>query len=300
MRKIYKLVAFKYNMISNIELRLLKEIGSGKSTINELIMNLGLSKSQIYRILKSLEKKDIIKDKRPKIILKNETYIALLMQLLIKNPKVIDILSDSGISILIETIKGGSVKEISRITGFKDAIIYRKLKKALSLSINKKNKDKFTFNQDLWQNLKEFLLEYDKHSMTIDNRISIGSIIYFKKDDELVFESKNVHDAVFTAFSVYPKYGINIILPEKFYYLPIKKLTKEHVFLHSLYVCEKKKESRYFIYSAIFYLKFKKYLNNIDNPILENIKKIIKDEIIPGYPKFEEIKEKARQYDIRV
>jgi len=300
MRKIYKLVAFQYNMLSKTELKFLNELGKGNDSISDLIGILKLSKSQAYRVLKSLERKNLISHKRSKVYLNNETYIALLLQLLSKSPAVIDILSDSGTEILGQTLEGKTAEEISRNTGLKKAIVYRKLKKGLTLSIIKKEKNRFFFNSKLWDNLKEFLIEFNKYSRIIDKRVSTGSIIYHKNKDEIIFESKKEQDASFTAFSAFPEYGINILLPEKYYYLPKKKLSKEQVFLHSLYICEIKKESRYFIYSAIFYLKFKKYLKRINNPILNIIQTILKKESVLGYPDFKEIKEKAVQYDIRM
>jgi hypothetical protein len=87
-------------------------------------------------------------------------------------------------------------------------------------------------------------------------------------------QDSNLQKAAKTAFSVFKNFKIPILNIEIFFYLPDKKLNKREIFLHSLIIAEEKKEVRYYIYTALFYLKFKNELRSIKNEVLDNIKRI--------------------------
>ena len=63
--------------------------------------------------------------------------------------------------------------------------------------------------------LIDFLEELKKYEDTTDERIPVSSIIYYKKDEEIVFSNKEELDAAKTAFSAYEEYGISISEPTK-------------------------------------------------------------------------------------
>ncbi|MEK6903826.1 MAG: hypothetical protein AABW64_04230, partial [Nanoarchaeota archaeon] len=82
--------------------------------------------------------------------------------------------------------------------------------------------------------------------------------------------------------------------------LPKKKLTKQEVFLHSLYRVEKEGDARDIILIALFYLKHKKELAKIKHDIINNIKNVLNGERINYYPRLAEIKDRADVYDIKI
>ncbi len=126
-----------------------------------------------------------------------------------------------------------------------------------------------------------------------------SAIIYYKKGDEIVFSSKEELDAVKTAFSAYQEYGIGLLNVTHFYYLPKKMLTKEDILKHSLYIAEKDMDTRYLIFIALFYAKYKKEFKT-KHPILINISTILVGGEVKGYPKYQEIKDRAEVYKIKV
>ena len=84
-----------------------------------------------------------------------------------------------------------------------------------------------------------------------------------------------------------------------YYYLPKKKLTKEDILLHSLYVVEKDMDISSLIFVALFYAKFKKEFK-IKHLILMNLSAVLAGGEIKGYPKYQEIKDRAEVYNIEV
>ena len=67
-----------------------------------------------------------------------------------------------------------------------------------------------------------FLQAIKTQEETIDSRVPLGSIIYFKNKDEIIFSNKANIDFSLTAFSRYADYGIKLLLPTNFYYSPKK------------------------------------------------------------------------------
>ena len=112
--------------------------------------------------------------------------------------------------------------------------------------------------------------------------------------------TKEISDASLTAFSVYPKYGINIIMPSYYYHFPKEKLDTGQAFLDSLVILEDDKDYRKTLYAILFYIKNKSKLKGIKHEWIYKLQKVLKGEIIGGFPNLQEIKEKAEQYDIKV
>jgi len=66
-----------------------------------------------------------------------------------------------------------------------------------------------------------------------------------------------------------------------------------------LYVVEKDKDIRNLIFIALFYAKYKKELK-IKHEILTNLTEVLAGGKVDGYPTYEEIKDRAEVYGIRV
>ena len=276
--------------LSKTELKLLQQIARGNRNIKTIAKAIKKSQKQIYITIRTLKEKQIIsKNLKPKEAL----HIAILLQLLAEKD-LTNILADSGIEILKAVLKPSNIKEIKAKTNLKKSIIYRKIQQARKQSIIKKT---YEINEKIWPKLKEFLIETEKYEQTTDKRIPKSSVIYCKKENKIVFSCKEELNADKTAFSAYKKYKIKLLLTTNYYSLPRRKLSKKDIFLHSLYVAKEEKTIRNLTFIALFYLKHK---IDIKHQILSKIKKVLKGEEIKGYPKLDEIKEKAEVYDIRI
>ena len=198
-------------------------------------------------------------------------------------------------------LKPKSINEIMRETNLKKSTIYKKIRIGRNISAIVMNKNhKYTINEKIWPNLKNYLEENKRFEEIIDYRIPVNSIIYYKNEDEILFSNNSELKATLTAFSVYEKYGLKILLPTNFYYLPNKKLSKDEILLHSIYIINKEKDYRYLTYVALFYIKFRSEFSKIKNPVLKKIDNILKGDRIEGYPTLDEIREKGELYDIKI
>ncbi len=285
--------------LSKPQLLVLEQIANGNKEISEIARALKRSEKQIYVIAKKLSDNGIVRLSNGTLEPKKTLCVALLLQLLSKTTNLTPVLADSGIPILTSMLKPVTLEEIIDETGFKRATIFKKLKQAKMRSIVKKNAATYEINKKLWSSLKDFLEKLKEYESVTDDRIPVGAVIYYKKGNEIVFSSKEELDATLTAFSAYERYGIRLLTVTNYYYLPKRKLTKEEILMHSIYVAEKDMDIRNLIFIALFYAKFKKEFK-IKHPILLNLSAVLAGGEIKGYPKYHEIKEKAEVYGIEV
>lgn len=285
--------------LSKGELLLLEQIAKGNRSLRSIALALNKSEKQIYVYVKNLSDKGYITLSNGNIEPKRLVHVSLLLQLLSKTPNLPHILSGSGISILQEMLKPVTIPEISKKTGYKKTAIYSKLVEARKRSVVNKNKNTFEINERVWCELKEFLEEALKYESSIDDRIPTSAIIYYKRENEIIFSAKENIDAVKTAFSAYGQYGIELLTSTNYYYLPKKDLKKIDILMHSLYIEEKEYDIRYLIFIALFYAKYKKELK-VNHPIIRNLSEIFSGKNINGYPSYQEIKDRADVYNIKL
>lgn len=282
--------------LSNTELGIMEQLGMDNTKVDKIAKALNKSKQQIYKVSKKLREKAFL----DKTALSQTVITNMLIQLLEQYPNLKTLIQGSGISILTALLEPKKIKEIMEETGLKKSIIYRKLKEALKISAVSKSQGNYIINDLIWHELKLFLKELKIYETLVDKRVPVGSTIYHKTEKEIVFSNRKDLDASRTGFSLYKKCGINILLPTNYYYLPKKKLSKKEILIHSLYIAEKEETIRNLTYVALFYSKFKKNFPEIPSKVIKSIKEILKGKEIKGYPKIEEIKEKADLYDIQV
>ena len=301
-----KLETFKYYYyfygimeLNKGEIAALEQVAKGNKSLKKIALALKKSESQVYVYAKNLADKSLIELINGDIEPKRIPHLSLLLQLLSKIPNLTPILEGPGIPIFTAMLKPSTIEEISSETGYKKTAIYKRLVQARKRSLVRNNLNTFEINDKMWSGLKEMLEEIKKSELKTDNRIPASAIIYYKKREEIVFSSKEELDAEKTAFSAYQNYGINLLTITNFYYLPKKTLTKKDILKHSLYIAEKDVDTRYLIFIALFYAKYKKELK-IKHPILTNINAILAGGEVKGYPKYQEIKDRANIYNIIV
>jgi predicted transcriptional regulator len=287
--------------LSQIELKTLEQIAQGNNIIKEIARNLNRDKSRLYRIKQELIGKDILRFSNGKLEPKRLTYIVILLQLLSKYPNLVSLLSGSGIPILTALLEFNTIKEIEENTDFEKSIIYRKIKQAILISVViQTHKKTYALNKKIWNDLIRFLEELKKYDETTDPRIPINSTIYYKANEEIIFSNKSELKAELTGFSAYSQFGIKLLLPTNYYYLPKKPLSKKEIFTHSLYITQKETDIRNLTFIGLFYRKYRGELQKIRHPILDKIKLVLNGKNIEGYPTLEELKDKAEIYDIRL
>lgn len=285
---------------SKAELKVLWQVAIGKRLVSEIALALNKDQSQIYRILKNLEKKGFAALENGIITPLENTHVNILLQELSRRPNIIDNLSGCGIKLFTAILEPKTVSQIINETGIKRSTAFCKLKEAARNSFINTSEEKYFLNEKIWPKIKELFIELKKFEETTDKRVPPGAVIYYKNENEIVFSTKVECDATLTGFSAYGQFGIKLLPVDYTYYLPKKALAKQEVFLHSLYRAEKEGDARDFILIALFYLKHKNELKGIKHEIIGNINKVLQGEKVKYYPTLEEIRDRAGVYDIKI
>ena len=285
--------------LSKTEILLLEQVAKGNKLVKSIALALKVKERRVYAIITNLVEKGFIRRINGDIEPEDTLHVKLFLQILIDYPNVASVLSNSGLPILISLLKSLNIDEISDETGFKKTVIYTKISEARKRSILIKTHLSYRLNDKIWSKLIEFLTELNKYESITDTRIPASATVYYKKNKEIIFASKEETDAEKTAFSAYEKYGIKLLTVKNYYYLPKKTLTKEEILRHSLYIVEKEKNIRNLIFIALFYAKFKSEFK-IKQEILMNISAVLAKGTVKGYPSYQEIKDRAEVYGIAV
>jgi len=285
--------------LSKTEILLLEQVAKGNKLVKSIALALKVKERRVYAIITNLVEKGFIRRINGDIEPEDTLHVKLFLQVLIDYPNVASVLSNSGLPILISLLKSLNIDEISDETGFKKTVIYTKISEARKRSILIKTHLSYRLNDKIWSKLIEFLTELNKYESITDTRIPASATVYYKKNKEIIFASKEETDAEKTAFSAYEKYGIKLLTVKNYYYLPKKTLTKEEILRHSLCIVEKEKNIRNLIFIALFYAKFKSEFK-IKQEILMNISAVLAKGTVKGYPSYQEIKDRAEVYGIAV
>ncbi len=291
--------------LSRTELQTIAELAKGNTSINTVAEALNKSEKHIYRIVQKLEEKDLAALSAGEIVPKKSTLMVRLTRILDSYPNLRPALADSGIPILVSLLEAKTVDEITEEVDVKKSTVYSFLKKALKISLVKKDGERYALNEKLWGELADLLREIRDIERLLDPWVPYNSVIYYRDRDEVIYSNKYGGDSgEKTGFSVFEKGGIKLLLPTTYYYYsdkePEKELTKEDIFRHALYVAEKETSVRHLIFLALYYCKYEEELKNVKHEIVENLKLVFQGERIRGYPAFEEIKEKAEMYGIEI
>jgi len=287
-------------IFSQTELEVISELGNANTEINTIAQALLISPSQVYRIAQKLHEKGIITLSRGILQPEMKTHINMLLKLLSRAKNLSSPLSGTGMQIFMIMTTPKTVKDIEKETGLHKTTILKKIRQARKMSLLQVQHRTYAINEKVWLDAKECLGELKRYEESIDQRIPVNSEIYFKNSKEILFSNKELINAEKTAFSAYNIYDIRLLLTTNYYYLPKKKLKKEEVFKHSLYVADKIRDTKYLIFVALFYLKYQKELQNITHQIVDNLKKIFLGEKIPQYPTLQEIRDRAEIYHIKI
>jgi predicted transcriptional regulator len=286
---------------SQTDLKILEQLAQGTTDIKQIAEHLQKSDKQIYASSQKLKTKNILDLFNGNLEPKKIPHVTLLLHLLQKNPNLTTIISGSGLAILRHLITPKKVTDIVQEADVSKTVVYDKIQQCLAISIVKQKADNtYMINPGIWSDLREFLNALNIYDETTDPRVPANSTIYHKNNKEILFSNNSSLDATRTAFSAYEQYGLKLLLPTTYYYLPKKDILKKDVFMHSLHITEKEKDIRHLTYISLFYAKYKNELTDVKHPLLDNIKQMLQGKHIEGYPSLEEIQEKADVYDIRL
>ena len=246
--------------LSRSMIQIFSKISRGNNTIEGLANAENKSVNWITEIAQELEKEGLVtkkkayKLKRSRIAIEtaNTNHAIKLKELIFtySTIKFEDILSDSKLFFLAclseDWIDIKTAAKMSRISKYM-IDRYRPMMKNMGIIINKNRF--YKINEKAWPLLKEFLISYKNYSL-------VKGVVRWKYQDEVIFEvdSKNLINGSITGFAKYDDYKIKINVISILCRLPKEQLSKEEVFVHSLFEVN---DPRTLHLALTFYLKNK-------------------------------------------
>jgi len=283
------------------EIKILKVLSEfEKLTLKQLANILNCNTSFCSRVLKDLQKKGIVScsvenGKKYYYVLRNP-YTNLLLEII---KEFSNLLGGKREILLSALTKELNLKEIQLKTQLSLKQIIEYLEEFQSQGIVVEKNGKYTIARD-----KEILITFFKLK-EMENL----NVVWERGEEKLFYSSEKMeNNCTLTAFSLFPKFGVQVYQKYFYYYSPKSDISLEEIFIHSLKFSKDKND---FLLCIIFYLKNKYFFDPIKlrilarkyqvREILTNIFELLeKKKQIDFLPSYEELRRKARIYGINL
>lgn len=239
-------------------LRVFSYLIRGENTLIKITQALKKSKYWTDIIINQLEKEGFIIKKRnytmrgSRILVEvaNTPHALKLKELLYKYPGISfeDLITEGRLLFLAAISEDWiNTKGAVQLSGISKYTIDRYLSELKNRGVIEKNKNLYRINQKAWPLLKEFLMSYKNYS-------SLEGQVKWKFNNEILYEvnHKELIQDNATGFYRYKDYSIKVGLFTALCILPRNELSKEEVFVHSLFEV---KDPRTLHLALTFYIK---------------------------------------------
>ena len=247
-------------MLSNPMIQVLKQIVHGAATRERIAQAQKKSVNRITEVLNQLEKEKFItkkkayrlKGSRITIEIASTAHATKLKELMFQYPsiKFEEILSNSKLSLLTVASEDWiTLEEASKVSKVSKHMMMRYTRMLQNRGVLIKKNKKYKVNEKAWPLLKEFLIAY-KNDAVINGAVKwkYQNEVLFEVDDEKLVQGSR------TGLSRYADYGIKVFVVKILCRLPKAPLSKEEVFVHSLFQIE---DVRTLSLAIVFYIKGK-------------------------------------------
>ena len=114
-----------------------------------------------------------------------KTHVNLLLKLLSKTANLSSPLSGTGLQIYLAILEPKTIKEVEKETGLHKTTILKKINQGRKMSLLLIENKKYRINEKIWPDAKDCFIELKKYEDSVDTRIPVNSIIYFKNAGRL-------------------------------------------------------------------------------------------------------------------
>jgi predicted transcriptional regulator len=241
-------------------IQVFKQVVHGAATRERIAQAQKKSVNWITEVLNHLEKENFImkkkayrlKGSRITIEIAGTNHATKLKELMFQYPsiKFEEILSNSKLSFLTVASEDWiTLEEASKVSKVSKNMILRYTRRLQNRGVLIRKNKKYRVNEKAWPLRKEFLIAYRNHAV-------VNGAVKWKYQDEIVFEvdDEKLVQGSRTGLSRYADYGIKVFVVKILCRLPKESLSKEEIFIHSLFQIE---DVRTLNLAIVFYIKCK-------------------------------------------
>lgn len=292
----------------NVSVGVLRELLKGRRHVRELAELLDVSISQIYRVLRQLERYGIVTLEGGCVSYANSIEGLLARKVVSRYYRVDYLFRPRTIRLLSLLTEPRSAEELVRLSGYAEVTVYRNLSKLMQAGIVKKRGSEYKLVDD--EDLQK-LVNLLYHRNVLDG-VEPGAILIYASNSFILKKApRGVKlNGSLTAFSLFPQYGLNIYTSWDYYIYPPREISLEEILVHSLLAAETRYERTL---TAVFYMVNKKRISfrrarriARDTPVhklLLELGNYIAGLPVENYDKFlpwDEFKELAERYGVNV
>ncbi len=245
--------------LSKPMIKVFAQIVRGANTIEKIAKINNKSVNFVSEILSDLEKEGFIVKRRTFIEgnrisaeVSNVEHAIRFKELIFQYPTINfeDLISDSKLLFLATVSEDWiSLDEVSKLSGVSKHMLSRYTSMIKNRGIIVRNKNLYKINRAAWPLLSDFILSYKNYA-------KINGSVKWKYEDEVLFEVDNsdLIQGSLTGLAKYADYGVEVFVVKALCRLPKEELSKEEVFVHSLFQVD---DSRTLNLALTFYIKNK-------------------------------------------
>ena len=251
---------YNYMRLTKPMIRAFNCIINGENTLKKIAVALHRSIYWTDRVINSLEEEGFITKRKNHtlngsrflIVVSNTLHALKLKELFFQYSGISfeEILADSRLLFLTAVSEDWINTDIAvELSGISKFIIERYRSQLRNRGVIEKKKNLYKVNEKAWPLLKEFLIAYKNYGM-VDGQIK------WKYNQEILFEVNNekLIQNNATGLYLYKDYRVNVGVVSALCISPKKKLSKEEIFVHSLFEVT---DPRTLHFALTFYLKTK-------------------------------------------
>ena len=223
-------------MFTQSELLALRSISNGTTDADSIAEEMGSSRATAYSAIRGLRAKGILSPDGMSLV--PSAAGIRLSRIMSVSSGMASVLSGHGMDVLMTLREPRTPEDVADALGISRATAYRRISDARSLGVVRRRDGGFVINDSLWPELRRMLDSFEDLADVYDPRAPVGSVIYSRDRDGVLYSNPAELDAQRAAFSLFHDYGVDIGLDTTYYKSHTEPQTIDTVFKDSLLIAE--------------------------------------------------------------
>ena len=278
-------------MYSKTELMVLRLLALGDSEMESIRTTVGLSKTGMYSVLRSMRSKGLLARKGLDMV--PTPYNSRLLNILASSANSVDLLSTSGIVILKSLRIPKTPAKLVEETGMSRATVHRRLRVACDMGAVSHSDGTYRLNDKLWPDIRPLLDSLDDQESTMDPSVRLGSTIYRRDGMRILYSNHSDQGDVHTAFTFMKEHGLPAGFTEVYQVSGTQLVSEEEAFDDAFEIIRIDGNRRLKLLFVMYYMMRGKNLQT-SREAAEILKNLENGNPVDGWPSWSEVLFKAR------
>ncbi|MBE6519246.1 MAG: hypothetical protein E7Z70_06930 [Thermoplasmata archaeon] len=278
-------------MFSQRELESLYYLSRGCTDVGSLAEAMNISNPETYRIVRNLKSKDVLKKEKP-LAISNCAFAKRLFYIMSNGPEVSRFFSDSRLDVLKCIMTAKDLGTISKETGISESHIHKILNIHTNGGIVRNINGYYSLNDNRYPQIRKFLESLIDHLEVNDAKLPDNSLLLFRKNDAIIYSTKEKTTDNVTGFTALEKYGLTgWVFDDVYCTTEYGELSLEEIFNDALKIAEHEDSTRLRMAAELFYMKNEDKLNP-PKEFVDIHNRILSGERIERWPSLQDLNDR--------